>query len=73
MTTAIFVQAPKGVAAVSWSVIDREPVEWQYPPDALAEVTLAEIDAAKGVVPVPPGGRFHESTADFLDFLDQQP
>ena len=36
-------------------------------------MTLAEIEAVKGMVPIPHDAVFHESTEDFLAFLGSQP
>ena len=41
--------------------------------EELSRVTLAEIEAVKGMVPTPHDAVFHGSTEDFLAFLDSQP
>ena len=42
------------------------------PDEAFCGVSLAEIDAATGQIQSPPGGTFHESTADFLKALESR-
>ena len=72
MTAPVYLQLPQGLASVTWGTTKGEVFEWEYPDEVLPGVTLAEIDAAAGLVPIPPGGTFHESTADFLKSLEDR-
>lgn len=54
-------------ARVVWTPKDSELESWESP------VTVAEIEAAAGTVPDPPGTTFHGSTDEFLQFLESQP
>ena len=72
MTAPVHLQLPQGQASVTWGATKDELFEWEYPAELLPGVTLAEIDAATGLVPIPPGGTFHESTADFLKSLEDR-
>ena len=54
-------------ARVVWAPKDMEFENWESP------VTVAEIEAAAGTVPDPPGTTFHGSTDEFLQFLESQP
>lgn len=72
MAASVYLQLPQGMASVTWGAPKDELFEWEYPDQLLPGVTLAEIDAATGLVPVPPGGTFYESTADFLKSLEDR-
>lgn len=72
MTGSEYLQLPQGLAFVTCGATKDEPFEWEYPAELLPGATLAEIDAATGLVPIPPGGTFYESTADFLKSLEDR-
>ncbi|MDE0606083.1 MAG: hypothetical protein OXH78_02895 [Acidimicrobiaceae bacterium] len=72
MAATVHLQLPQGRASVTWAATKDAVVEWDFRPETLPGVTLAEIDASTGLVPTPQGGTFHESTADFLKSLEDR-
>ncbi|MYC42634.1 MAG: hypothetical protein F4X52_08770 [Acidimicrobiaceae bacterium] len=71
MAATMHFELPQDPDSIIWRANTSEPFEWDCPDDADGE-TLAEIDASTGVVPIPPGGTLHESTAGFLKSLEDR-
>ena len=70
MTAPVHLELPQGEASITWRTTESEPFKWDVPAEAVPGVTLAEIDAATGLIPSTPGGTFYENTAGFLKSLE---